>query len=106
MILATTAEMFRKWKLPRHEYRKMIDMINVRYGNDELRFAHLLKVHLRLEKFTRDELDVETKRLGDAYQSTGGKNGKHARVLSGIEIQSRRETDICYCTLTKAIEFT
>ena len=55
MILATTAEMFRKWKLPRHEYRKMIDVINVRYGNDELRFAHLLKVHLRLEKCASDQ---------------------------------------------------
>jgi len=49
IILATTAEILRKWYLTSHEDNKMIDMINIRYWNDKLSFTYLLKIDLRLE---------------------------------------------------------
>lgn len=49
MILATTAEILRKWNLTCHEHNKMIDMIDIRNWNNELSFANLLKIHLWLE---------------------------------------------------------
>ena len=46
----TASEIVGKRNLTRHENDEMIDVIDVRDRNDELRFAHLLEIQLRLKE--------------------------------------------------------